>query len=123
MHSAYGEELDAFRDTVRAFFRKELEPRVKEFERHGTDRAFWQAAGRAGLLGLFVPEAYGGPGEIKTHDLCLRRGLSSAGGRRLYAGTCNAEKLVAWVRSPTTVPQRSPCPTAVAASGRSHPRC
>ena len=62
MHSAYGEELDAFRDTVRAFFRKELEPRIKEFEQHGTDRAFWQAAGRAGLLGLFVPEEYGGPG-------------------------------------------------------------
>jgi acyl-CoA dehydrogenase len=61
MQSAYGEDLEAFRDTVRAFFKKELEPRVKDFEAHGTDRAFWNAAGRAGLLGVFVPEEYGGP--------------------------------------------------------------
>lgn len=61
MHSAYGEELELFRDTVRAFFKKELEPRVKEFEKSGTDRAFWRAAGAAGLLGVFVPSEYGGP--------------------------------------------------------------
>jgi acyl-CoA dehydrogenase len=61
MQSAYGDELEAFRATVRTFFRKELEPRVKEFEVHGTDRAFWKAAGGAGLLGVFVPEQYGGP--------------------------------------------------------------
>jgi acyl-CoA dehydrogenase len=62
MHTAYGEELETFRRTVRAFFQKEVEPRVKEFEKSGTDRAFWRAAGRAGLLGVFVPEEYGGPG-------------------------------------------------------------
>ncbi len=62
MESMYGEELELFRRTVRSFFQKELEPRVKEFEQHGTDRAFWRAAGSAGLLGVFVPEEYGGPG-------------------------------------------------------------
>ena len=36
-------------------------PRVKEFEKSGTDRAFWRAAGAAGLLGVFVPSEYGGP--------------------------------------------------------------
>jgi acyl-CoA dehydrogenase len=60
--SAYGEELEQFRVTVRNFFQKEVEPRVREFEQHGTDRAFWKAAGNAGLLGVFVPEEYGGPG-------------------------------------------------------------
>jgi acyl-CoA dehydrogenase len=60
--SGYGEELELFRTTVRGFFEKEVEPRVKHFEQHGTDRAFWKAAGSAGLLGVFVPEEYGGPG-------------------------------------------------------------
>jgi len=51
-----------FRDTVREFFKAELEPRISAFERDGTDRGFWRAAGAAGLLGVFVPEEYGGPG-------------------------------------------------------------
>jgi acyl-CoA dehydrogenase len=51
-----------FRDTVREFFKAELEPRLATFERDGTDRGFWRAAGAAGLLGVFVPEDYGGPG-------------------------------------------------------------
>jgi acyl-CoA dehydrogenase len=59
--SAYGEELELFRDSVRAFLKAELEPRVAHFEQHGTDRTFWRAAGEAGLLGVFVPQEYGGP--------------------------------------------------------------
>jgi len=51
-----------FRDTVREFFKAELETRLATFERDGTDREFWRAAGAAGLLGIFVPEEYGGPG-------------------------------------------------------------
>jgi acyl-CoA dehydrogenase len=62
IEAAYGEELETFRRTVRSFFQRELETRVKYFEKNGTDRAFWRAAGTAGLLGVFVPEEYGGPG-------------------------------------------------------------
>jgi alkylation response protein AidB-like acyl-CoA dehydrogenase len=62
MESAYGEELEMFRATVRAFFRKELVPRAREFDDKGSDRAFWHAAGKAGLLGTIIPEEYGGPG-------------------------------------------------------------
>ncbi len=61
IEAAYGEELETFRRTVRSFFQRELETRVKYFEKNGTDRAFWRAAGTAGLLGVFVPEEYGGP--------------------------------------------------------------
>ncbi len=60
--AAYGEELELFRRTVRSFFQRELETRVKYFEKNGTDRPFWRAAGGAGLLGVFVPPEYGGPG-------------------------------------------------------------
>lgn len=62
MESPYGEELEMFRATVRAFFRNELAPRAREFDDKGVDRSFWRAAGKAGLLGTIIPEEYGGPG-------------------------------------------------------------
>lgn len=62
MDSAYGDELEQFRQTLRTFFRREVEPRVKEFETHGLDRDIWRKAGEAGLLGVAIPEAYGGAG-------------------------------------------------------------
>jgi acyl-CoA dehydrogenase len=61
MESAYGEELELFRQTARSFLQREVEPRLRELE-SGTDAAFWRGAGRAGLLGVAVPEEYGGPG-------------------------------------------------------------
>ncbi|MET0659079.1 MAG: acyl-CoA dehydrogenase family protein [Steroidobacteraceae bacterium] len=61
MESVYGEELDMVREATRTFFRREVEPRLKQLE-HGTDEEFWRAAGRAGLLGVAIPPEYGGPG-------------------------------------------------------------
>lgn len=45
MESAYGEELDMFRRTVRGYFQRDVEPLLKDLEQ-GTDLAFWQDAGR-----------------------------------------------------------------------------
>lgn len=61
MASAYGDELEMFRTSARAFFKREVEPRLKQLE-HGTDPEFWHAAARAGLLGVAIPEEHGGPG-------------------------------------------------------------
>jgi len=61
VESAYGDELELFRQTARSFLQREVEPRLRELE-GGTDEAFWRGAGRAGLLGVAVPEEYGGPG-------------------------------------------------------------
>lgn len=61
MESAYGEELEMFRRTVRSFFQNDVEPRLNELQK-GTDEKFWKDAGKAGLLGVAVPEEYGGPG-------------------------------------------------------------
>ncbi|MGK5631602.1 acyl-CoA dehydrogenase family protein [Streptomyces sp. URMC 123] len=59
----YTAEHEAFRDTVRTFLTKEVLPHHDRWEREGVvDRAAWQAAGRQGLLGLAVPEEYGGGG-------------------------------------------------------------
>jgi acyl-CoA dehydrogenase len=60
--SVYGEELELYRETVRAFYRKEIEPRVKEFEANGVPKEIWRKAGYAGLVGVTVPEEYGGAG-------------------------------------------------------------
>ena len=61
MESPYGEDLAIFREGVRAFFRRDVEPRLRDLEK-GADDRFWQDAAGAGLLGVVVPEEYGGPG-------------------------------------------------------------
>jgi acyl-CoA dehydrogenase len=60
--SPYGDEMDMYRATVRAFFEREVEPRYREFEAAGTDRAIWKKAGEYGILGATIPESHGGPG-------------------------------------------------------------
>ncbi|MEU2854861.1 acyl-CoA dehydrogenase family protein [Streptomyces syringium] len=55
---------EAFRETVRAFLAKEVTPHYARWEEDGVvSRDAWLAAGRQGLLGLAVPEEYGGGGE------------------------------------------------------------
>ena len=56
-------EHDAFRDSVRAFYEKNVYPRYEQWEADGQiDREVWRAAGEAGLLGIDVPEELGGGG-------------------------------------------------------------
>ncbi|WP_338674066.1 acyl-CoA dehydrogenase family protein [Streptomyces sp. SCSIO 30461] len=59
----FGTEHEAFRETVRTFLAKEVLPHYEQWEQDGiVSRAAWLAAGRQGLLGLAVPEEYGGGG-------------------------------------------------------------
>lgn len=57
----YTDDHDDFRSSVAEFLRREVVPEV---EAHAAakalPRSFWLAAGRAGLLGLEVPEEHGG---------------------------------------------------------------
>lgn len=54
---------EAFRETVRTFLTKEVLPHYEQWEKDGiVSREAWRAAGRQGLLGLAVPEEYGGGG-------------------------------------------------------------
>ncbi|MER6633232.1 acyl-CoA dehydrogenase family protein [Streptomyces sp. NPDC000987] len=56
-------EHEAFRDTVRTFLAKEVLPHHEQWEHDGiVSRDVWRAAGRQGLLGLAVPQEYGGGG-------------------------------------------------------------
>jgi alkylation response protein AidB-like acyl-CoA dehydrogenase len=59
----YGDEHEMFRDTVRAFLAKEVVPEFGDWEARGAPpRDFYRRAGEVGLLGIQVPEEYGGGG-------------------------------------------------------------
>jgi acyl-CoA dehydrogenase len=61
--TAYTDDHELFRDSVRKFFQREMIPHLDRFETEGiVDRACWKAAGEAGLLCPGIPESYGGPG-------------------------------------------------------------
>jgi alkylation response protein AidB-like acyl-CoA dehydrogenase len=54
---------EAYRETVRAFLAREIEPHYERWESERLiDRSAWLAAGKSGLVGLGVPEEHEGPG-------------------------------------------------------------
>ncbi|WP_260597023.1 acyl-CoA dehydrogenase family protein [Sphingomonas endolithica] len=60
---AYGEDHEAFRQTVRSFLQKEGVPHVNAWEEARlVPKDFWRKAGEIGMLCPTVPEAYGGLG-------------------------------------------------------------
>jgi alkylation response protein AidB-like acyl-CoA dehydrogenase len=59
----YDADHEAFRDTVRTFLAKEVVPHAAEWDRAGiVPRELFAAAGAQGLLGMAVPEEFGGGG-------------------------------------------------------------
>jgi alkylation response protein AidB-like acyl-CoA dehydrogenase len=60
----YGPEHAPFRELCRQFLAREAVPYHEQWERDGiVDREVWRKAGTAGLLGLDVPEEFGGGGQ------------------------------------------------------------
>ena len=60
----YDAEHEAFREAARVFLEREVLPHRERWEEAGVvDRGAWLAAGHQGLLGMAVPEEYGGGGE------------------------------------------------------------
>ncbi len=87
----FTEEHDAFRETVRAFLAKEVLPHYEQWEQDGiVSRDAWLAAGRAGLLGLAVPEEYGGGGSDDfRYSAVLAEEFTRAGAAGLAVGLHN----------------------------------
>eukprot|EP00730_Choanoeca_flexa_P005974 TRINITY_DN12060_c0_g2_i2.p1 TRINITY_DN12060_c0_g2~~TRINITY_DN12060_c0_g2_i2.p1 ORF type:complete len:422 (+),score=85.46 TRINITY_DN12060_c0_g2_i2:22-1266(+) len=59
----FDDDHDLLRDAVRKFFQNEAVPNNDQYERDGqVSRDLWLKAGENGLLGIPIPEEYGGPG-------------------------------------------------------------
>src|SRR4051812_39594150 len=70
----YDADHEAFRATCRGFLDKHVVPFHKQWEADGiVDRGIWLEAGKQGLLGMEVPEEYGGGG---VHDFRYNAVLS-----------------------------------------------
>lgn len=87
----YTSEHEEFRDLCRQFIRREVLPYHEQWEADGlVDRDVWRKAGAAGLLGMDVPEEYGGGGQHDFRYNCvLVEEIISAGATGLGFGLHN----------------------------------
>jgi acyl-CoA dehydrogenase len=78
----YGAEHEMFRQSFRRFIAEQMDPHVDRWlENHDIEKEFWLKAAAAGILGVDIPERYGGPGGDFLHRLVLAEelGYSRAG--------------------------------------------
>ena len=68
----FSEEHDAFRETVRKFYEKEVITNIEKYEKQQhVDRGLWNKAGDLGLLCATMPEEYGGYGVNRLYSMIL----------------------------------------------------
>ncbi|SEG89825.1 Acyl-CoA dehydrogenase [Thermomonospora echinospora] len=82
----FNEDHEAFRETIRDFIEAEVAPVYAEWEAAGhPPREFYYKLGELGVLGIQVPEEYGGAGETSfkyqavISEECARAGVSLGG--------------------------------------------
>jgi len=76
-----GEEIDLLRESVRAFADKEIAPRADLIDRENTfPQDLWTKLGDMGLLGITIPEEYGGSGLGFLAHLVAMEEISRASG-------------------------------------------
>ena len=80
-----------YADSVGKFLDRNAPPeRVAAWREAGmVERAFWREAGEAGLLGVSVPEAYGGHGGDFRHDVVVAETIIRKGVEGFAAGLHN----------------------------------
>jgi isovaleryl-CoA dehydrogenase len=76
-----GEELDMLRESVHAFAEKEIAPRAHHIDRENQfPHDLWRKLGDMGLLGITIPEEYGGSGMGFLAHLVAMEEISRASG-------------------------------------------
>lgn len=92
MHTAdndiyYTEDEAMFAHTVRAFYDRELDGDLAALEAQGGEgRGFWDKAAEAGLVGVSIPEEYGGPGATPVFNVILSYELGRSLGYATVGG-------------------------------------
>jgi alkylation response protein AidB-like acyl-CoA dehydrogenase len=84
----YDDDHEAFRAVVREFVDREVRPNLPRWdEAHLIDREVWLAAGKQGVIGLPVPERYGGAGSGDFRYRCVvMEELAQAGATSVSSG-------------------------------------
>ncbi len=81
LNFALGEDIDMLRDSIAAFAQDEIEPRAAAIDR---DNQFpmdlWKKMGDLGILGITVPEEYGGAGMGYLAHVVAMEEISRASG-------------------------------------------
>ncbi|PZO89052.1 MAG: acyl-CoA dehydrogenase [Sphingomonas sanxanigenens] len=78
--TAYSEEHEAFRQSVRSFLQKEAVPHVQRWDEQGiVDKAIWPKGGEIGMLCPTVPEDYGGLGLDFGYNAVIDEEVAYAG--------------------------------------------
>ncbi len=74
-------DIQIFSDAAAKFFKREAPPeRVAKWREAGqVEREVWTRAGEMGLLGVSIPEAYGGAGGDFRHDVVLVQQIARNG--------------------------------------------
>ena len=68
----YETDHDLFRRTAREFVEREVAPNLERWERERLiGPEVWLAAGKQGLIGLGVPEEFGGAGQNDWRFRCV----------------------------------------------------
>jgi alkylation response protein AidB-like acyl-CoA dehydrogenase len=85
-HFIFTEEHEALRESIRAFVVRELAPHAEEWEEATFPDSVFRRMGELGLLGLSMPERYGGQGGDYFCNLVLAEELSHSGSGGLAMG-------------------------------------
>ncbi|MGE8537733.1 MAG: acyl-CoA dehydrogenase family protein [Acinetobacter sp.] len=76
----FAAEHEAFRETVRKFYEKEVIPHSERYEsQQHVDRELWNKAGALSLLCATMPEQYGGSGVDRLYSMILIEEQAYAG--------------------------------------------
>ncbi len=78
--TAYTEDHEAFRDSVRSFIKAEVVPNIDRWDEAGiVEKALWPKAGAVGMLCPTVPEEYGGLGLDFGYNAVIDEEISYGG--------------------------------------------